>query len=270
MEIIGERINGMFKDIKEAIISGDPTAVKHWAIQQTKMGAAYLDISTGASAEKPYEAFKFLIEAAQSVVDTPLCLDSTNYDLIEEGLKICRVPGALINSCHADRYKIERVFPMAVKYGAKVIGLAMSEESGIPKSSDARVALAMELVAAADEYGLPMEDLYIDPLILPVNVAQDHFHEAMETLRQVKLMADPPPKTTCGLSNCSQRCAHRKIINRTAIVLLMASGLDSAIADADDVELMDLAATARVLMNKEIYCDSYADLFKSPRFKILD
>ncbi len=268
MEIIGERINGMFKDIKEAIINKDPTAVKEWAIKQTKMGASFLDINVGAAAEKPYEAMPFLIEAAQSVVNTPLCLDSTDYDLIEEGLKICREP-ALINSCHADRYKIERVFPMAVKYGAKVIGLAMSEDSGIPKTADARIALAMELVAAADEYGLPMQHLYIDPLLLPVNVGQDHFPESLETLRQVKMMADPPPKTTCGLSNTSQRCANRPIINRTALVLLMGAGLDSAIADADDRNLMEAAATARIMLNKEIYCDSYADLYIAPKYDIL-
>jgi 5-methyltetrahydrofolate corrinoid/iron sulfur protein methyltransferase len=268
MEIIGERINGMFKDIKAAIQTGDPAAIKQWAIKQTEMGASFLDINVGASAANPREAFKFLIEAAQSVVDTPLSLDSTDYDLIEEGLKLCKSP-ALINSCHADRYKIERVFPMAVKYNAKVIGLAMSEESGIPKTADLRVELAMELVAAADEFGLPMQDLYIDPLILPINVAQDHFFEAMETLRQVKLMADPPPKTTCGLSNVSQRCANRKLINRTALLMLMSCGLDSAIADAADVELMDSVATGRVLLNKEIYCDSYAELFKSPKYKIL-
>jgi 5-methyltetrahydrofolate corrinoid/iron sulfur protein methyltransferase len=269
MEIIGERINGMFKDIKEAIISGDPTAVKEWAVKQTQMGAAFLDISVGAAAEKPYEAMPFLINAAQSVVDTPLCLDSTDYDLIEEGLKICRVP-ALINSCHADRFKIERVFPMAVKYDAKVIGLAMSQESGIPKTSDVRAALAMELVAAADEFGLPMEHLYVDPLLLPVNVAQDHFVEAVETLRQIKMMADPAPKTTCGLSNTSQRCGdNRHIINRTAITLLMGAGLDSAIADACDEALLDAVATARILLNKDIYADSYAKQYKSPRYAIL-
>jgi 5-methyltetrahydrofolate corrinoid/iron sulfur protein methyltransferase len=265
MEIIGERINGMFKDIKQAIVDGNPEPVVNWAIKQTEMGASWLDISVGASAAEPRKALKFLITAAQGAVETPLCLDSTNYDLIEEGLALCEKP-ALINSCHADRYKIERVFPMAIKYGASVIGLAMSEESGIPKTSDARVALAMELVAAADEFGLPMENLYIDPLILPVNVAQDHFSEALETLRQVKLMADPAPKTTCGLSNVSQRCARRNIINRTALVLLMGAGLDSAIVNANDEDLMDAAATARVLLNKEIYCDSYADLFKSRRY----
>ena len=197
MEIIGERINGMFKDIKAAIIERDKKPVQEWAIKQTNNGATWLDVNVGASATDPLDAMKWLINTIQEVVDTPLALDSTNYDLIEEGLKLCKRP-ALINSCHADRYKIERVFPMAVKYNAKVIGLAMSEESGIPKTADARVALAMELVAAADEFGLPLDDLYIDPLILPVNVAQDHAVEAMETLRQVKLALRPRPQDRRG------------------------------------------------------------------------
>jgi len=270
MEIIGERINGMFHDIRDAIKSGDPTAVKEWAIKQTKAGAAFLDISAGAAAEDPYKAMKFLIEAAQSVVDTPLALDSTDYDLIEEGLKICRVP-AMINSCHADRHKIERVFPMAVKYNAKVIALTMSEATGIPKTADARLELAMELVAAADEFGLHMPDLYIDPLLLPINVAQDFFVEACEVLRQIKVMADPAPKTTCGLSNTSQKCGdkHQKeFINSIALAMLMGAGMDSAIADANDEHLMDAAATARILLNKEIFCESYRDLYKSPRYAI--
>lgn len=267
MEIIGERINGMFKDIREAIRTLDKKPVQDWAIKQTEKGATWLDVNTGASAENQTEAMKWLVNTIQEVVETPLSLDSTNYDIIEEGLKLCKRP-ALINSCHADRYKIERVYPMAVKYNAKIIGLAMSEESGIPKNAENRVALAMELVAAADEFGLPMEDLYIDPLILPVNVAQDHPVEAMETLRQVKLMADPSPKTVVGLSNVSQRCTNRKLINRTMLVMLMACGLDAAIADADDDDLLDAAATARIIMNKEIYCDSYVELFKTKKFEI--
>ena len=126
----------------------------------------------------------------------------------------------------------------------------------------------MEMVAAADEFGLPMEDLYIDPLILPVNVAQDHPVEAMETIRQVKLLSDPPAKTVVGLSNVSQKCKNRPLINRTMLAMLMACGLDAAIVDANDDELMDTAAAARILMNKEIYCDSYADLFKSKKVLI--
>jgi 5-methyltetrahydrofolate corrinoid/iron sulfur protein methyltransferase len=265
MEIIGERINGMFKDIREAIQNQDKTAVQEWAVKQTENGATWLDVNTGASAVDQFATMKWLVNTIQEVVDTPLSLDSTNYDVIEEGLKLCKRP-ALINSCHADRYKIERVFPMAIKYHAKVIGLAMSEESGIPKNADSRVALAMELVAAADEFGLPFEDLYIDPLILPVNVAQDHAVEAMETIRQVKLLSDPSPKTVVGLSNVSQRCSNRKLINRTMLTMLMACGLDAAIADANDDDLLDSAATANIIMNKEIYCDSYIDLFKSNKY----
>ena len=102
MEIIGERINGMFKDIKEAIIAQDKTAIQEWAVKQTENGANWLDVNTGASAADQFAAMKWLIETIQEVVDTPLCLDSTNYDLIEEGLKLCKKP-ALINSCHADR-----------------------------------------------------------------------------------------------------------------------------------------------------------------------
>jgi len=265
MEIVGERINGMFKDIREAIKAQDKKPVQDWAVRQTENGATWLDINTGASAENQMETMKWLINAVQEAVDTPMSLDSTNYDIIEEGLKLCKRP-ALINSCHADRYKIERVFPMAVRYNAKIIGLAMSEESGIPKNAENRIALAMELVTAADEFGLPLQDLYIDPLILPVNVAQDHAIEVMETIRQVKFLSDPAPKTVVGLSNVSQRCANRKLINRTMIVMLMACGLDAAIADANDDELMEAAATARVLMNREIYCDSYVDLFKMKKY----
>lgn len=267
MEIIGERINGMFKDIREAIQTRDKKVIQDWAIKQTNGGATWIDINTGASVtgDEMFAAMKWLVETTQEVTDAPLALDSTNYDLIEEGLKLCKKP-ALINSCHADRYKIERVFPMAVKYNAKVLGLTMSEDSGIPKTADARVALAMELVAAADEFGLPLTDLYIDPLVLPVNVAQDHAIEAMETIRQIKTLSDPPAKTVVGLSNISQRCANRPLINRTMLVMLMACGLDAAIADANDIELMDAAATARVIMNKEIYCDSYADFFKASRY----
>ncbi len=260
MIIIGERINGMFKDIREGIKNRDKKPIQDWAIKQTENGARFLDVNTGASVENQVEAMKWLVDTIQEVCDTPLCLDSTNYDVIEAGLQLCKKP-ALINSCHADRDKIERVFPMAIKYNAAVIGLAMNEQ-GIPKNAENRIMLAMELVAAADEFGLPLEDLYIDPLVLPVNVAQEHAVEALETIRQVKMLSDPAPKTVIGLSNVSQKCPNRPLINRTFAVMAMACGLDSAIMDANDDELVDAVATARIILNKEIYCDSYAKIFR--------
>lgn len=261
MIIIGERINGMFKDIGQAVREMNPAPLQEWAQKQQEAGAHFLDINTGPNAEDQVVAMKWMVEVVQEVSDLPLCLDSTNYDAIEAGLEICKNP-AMINSCPAERAKIERVFPMAVKYGAKVIGLTM-DAKGIPKNADNRIALAMELVAAADEFGLPMEDLFIDPLILPVNVAQDHAPEVLEAIKQTKLLSNPAPKTVLGLSNVSQKSPDRPLINRTYLAMAMACGLDAIIADANDDDLMATAATGEILLNQSVYCDSYIKVFKS-------
>lgn len=258
--MIGERINGMFKDIGEAVAKFDPKPIQDWAIKQTEAGAHYLDVNVGPTAEDRVKSMRWMCEVIQEVCDTPICLDSVNYDAIEAGLEVCKKP-ALINSCSAERPKIERVFPMAKKYGAGIIGLTM-DKSGIPKSADQRVAHAMTLVAAADEFGIPMEDLYIDPLILPCNVAQDHAPEVLETLRQVKTLSDPPPRTTLGLSNVSQNTLDRPLINRMYCVMAITCGLDSAIIDVNDDALVEAIATADMLLNRAIYCDSYAKVFR--------
>ncbi len=260
MIIIGERINGMFRDIAGAIRDRDGAVIRDWALRQEKSGAHYLDINVGPGSSEPVEAMKWLVEMAQEASDLALCLDSTSYDAIEAGLKICKHP-AMINSVPAEESKMKRVFGMAARYGAEVICLAMSEE-GIPKDADSRVALSMELVAAADAHGLSPDSLYIDPLVLPCNVAQDHGPEVLETLRQIKLISDPAPKTVLGLSNVSLGTKDRKLVNRVFAVMAMAAGLDAAIADACDRELMDAVATARILLNMDIYCDSYLDIFR--------
>ena len=259
MIIIGERINGMFKDIAKAIKDRDPVPVQEWARKQEYNGAHYLDINVGPSSPDAVGAMTWLVEVAQEASKLPLCLDSTKYDAIEAGLKICKQP-AMINSVPAEMAKMERVFSMAAEYGAEVIALAMNEE-GIPKDADSRIGLAAELVAVADGFGISPDMLYIDPLVLPCNVAQDHGTEVLRTLREIKLISDPEPKTVVGLSNVSQGTKNRELINRTFAVMAMANGLDAAIVDANDDELMEAIASARIIMNMDIYCDSYVDVF---------
>ena len=261
MIIIGERINGMFRDIANAIREKDPKPVQEWAEKQEAMGAGYLDLNVGPAVPERVPAMKWLVEVAQEASKLPLCLDSTDYDAIEAGLEVCKQP-AMINSVPAIADKMDRVFTLAQKFDAEVIGLAMSEE-GIPKDAESRVALSMELVANCDAYGIPIDRLYIDPLVLPATVGQDHGPEVFETLRQIKLLSDPPPKTTVGLSNISQGTKNRELLNRTFAVMAMACGLDSAIADACDEELVAAVATARVILNMDIYCDSYVNVFRN-------
>ncbi len=263
MLIIGERVNGMFKDIGEAVKNFDPKPLQYWAVEQKKGGAHYIDINTGPTAEDRVKSMKWMVEVVQEVCDLPLVLDSTNFDAIEAGLEVCKEPSkAVINSCPAEEAKIARVFPMAAKFGCKVICLTM-DAKGVPLNAESRVALAMELVAAADEYGIPSDDLLIDPLILPCNVAQDHAPEVLEAIRQIKMLADPAPLTVLGLSNVSQKSPDRGLINRTYLAMGMACGLDAVIADANDDALMATAATGEILLNQSIYCDSYVKVFRT-------
>ena len=261
-EIIGERINGLFLDIREAIANKDPKPIREWAVKQADAGAYWLDINTGpiASKEEQAEVMEWLVKIAQETVELPCGIDTTNPLAMEAGLKIHK-GRALINSTTAEQAKMDIFFPMAAQYGAAVVALAMNEK-GVPKSADDRTALAMELVANADAYGLSPADLYIDPLVLPVNVAQEHGVECLEALRQVKLLSNPSPKTTVGLSNISQKAPNRPLINRTFLAMAMVCGLDSAIMDANDDDLVDTAATASIILNQSIYCDSYIKIFR--------
>ncbi len=261
-EIIGERINGLFTDIREAIAARDPKPLQDWAKKQAESGAYWLDVNTGpiASKEEQAEIMAWMVKTVQEAVDLPCCIDTTNIAAMEEGLKVHKGK-AMVNSTTAEQAKMDAIFPLAAKYNAAVVALTMNEK-GVPKTAEDRIALAMELVANADGYGIPMQDLYIDPLVLPVNVAQEHGPEVLEALRQVKLLANPSPKTTVGLSNISQKAPNRPLINRTFLAMAMVCGLDSAVMDADDNELVDTAATASIILDQSIYCDSYLKIFR--------
>ncbi|CQR72468.1 5-methyltetrahydrofolate:corrinoid/iron-sulfur protein co-methyltransferase [Sporomusa ovata DSM 2662] len=261
MIIIGERINGMFKDIGLAIREHDPKPLQEWAVKQKEGGAHYLDVNTGPNSEDQTVDLPWMINVVKEVSDLPLAIDTTNYDAMEAALIAYGKPGALINSIGCEQEKIDRVFPMAAKYQADVVCLCINKV-GIPKSAEDRVAMAMEFVANAEAYGLQPDNLFIDPIILPVNVAQEHGIEALETIRQIKMISNPPPKTTVGLSNISQKSPHRPLINRTFAIMAMTAGLDSAICDANDEALVDAIATARLILNQDIYCDSYAKVFR--------
>jgi len=257
MLLIGERINGMFKDIGEAVLNQDPNPIKYWARHQYEAGAHYLDVNTGPTvlAKEQAAVMEWMVKICNESVPLPCCIDSTNPEAIEAGCSANRHGKVMINSTNADQRKMDLYLPMANKYNAAIIALTMNER-GVPRSAADRAALAMEIVVNADMHGLPMEDLYIDPLMLPANVAQEHGVEVLEAIRQIKALA-PGVRTTIGLSNTSQRCTNRRLLNRTFLIMCMAVGLDSAIVDMDDEALADAVTAANVLLNRDIYCDSF-------------
>ncbi len=260
MFIIGELINGMYKDIGKAIQSKDRGLIQKRALQQIEAGADALDVNCGPASKDPLNDIQWLVDAIQEVTDKPLSIDSSKPQVIESGLKAAKNK-AIINSTTADEDKLRALVALASRYKAKLIGLTISKK-GIPQNKDQRLELAAAIIAMAEENGLSPEDVYLDPVVMPVNVAQVQMRDILESLRDFKIISTPAPKTVIGLSNVSQGTCQRSLINRTFLVMAVACGLDAAILDPLDKELVDGAITSDLILNKQIYCDSFLDAYR--------
>lgn len=260
MLIIGELINGMYKNVGEAIKNKDRKVIQDLAKRQKEAGANFLDVNTGPVADDPKEIMQWLVEAIQEVVDIGLCLDSTKPEVIEAGLKNVKNK-AIINSTNADDERLNILVEMAIKYKTYLIALAM-DKKGVPRNKQERLELALKIVSYCQDKGLRLDELFIDPVVLPVNVAQAQAKEVIETIREIELLSSPAPQTVVGLSNISQGAKKRDLINRIYLVMLQANGLKAAICDPLDKELMDAIITVDLLLNKNIYCDSFLDAYR--------
>ena len=246
MLLIGESIHIISPKVKEALAARNGAFFVDLARKQKEAGADVLDLNIGPQKKAGPEVIDWLIDCVQEAVgDMPLSFDTTNLAAIETGLKkIARggkAPTAIVNSTSAEEERLEKVPLVAAQYGTKLIALTMAKE-GIPVSADARVALAMEkLMPRAQEVGIPMESLLIDPLVLTVSGCQEFVPQCVEAVRMLKMVGDPPPMTNAGLSNVSNQvpAPMRPLINRVYMVMLMAAGLDAAIVDPFDAELLD-------------------------------
>jgi len=260
MFIIGELINGMYNNIGKAIGEKNKSVIQKCALDQLKAGADALDVNCGPASRKPIDDIQWLVQTIQEVTDKPLALDSSKPQVIESGLQVLKNK-AIINSTTADAEKLEILVTLAKKHHAKLIGLTISTK-GIPQNKDQRLELAATIVAGCTEQGFPIEDLYLDPIVLPVNVAQAQMKDILEVIREFKIISEPAAKSIVGLSNVSQGTCVRSLVNRTFLTMAVGFGLDAAILDPLDNDLMDAAITAELILNKHIYCDSYLEAYK--------
>ncbi len=240
MLIIGENIHIISPQVKEAIAARDTSAIQRLAREQVEGGARIIDLNIGPQKKEGPEIMRWLVPAVQEVVDVPLSMDTTNLEAIRAGLSLAKQKG-MVNSASAEPQRLEEVPPVAAEYGARLIALTMGK-SGIPVTAEERVAIAIDtLIPRALEVGIPIEDLYLDPLLMTVSGCQEYCPPAIEAVRYIKQGMDPAPMTTGGLSNVSNRvpAEMRSLLNRVYLVMLMAAGLDSAIADALDTELLN-------------------------------
>lgn len=238
---IGEEIQVISTKVRKAIEERDKNPIQELAVEQVEAGADALEVNIGPQKKSGPEVMEWMVDTIQEVVDVPLCLDTTNLAAMEAGLKRVKQQ-AIVNSTSAEPGRLQDVPPLAAKYDAKLIALTMGRN--IPVEADARVAIALEhLMPRIMEVGIPMDQVFMDPLILTVSGMQEYCPEAIETIRFLKQISDPPPLTVVGLSNVSNGVPkeNRSLINATYAVMLLAAGLDAAIVDAGDERLTEWA-----------------------------
>lgn len=237
MLIIGENIQILSPTVRAAIEGRDAAFIQNLAKRQAQAGADFIDMNVGPQKKAGIEVVTWMVDTVQAATDKPLSFDTTNAPAIEAGLQKVKRQ-AMINSTSADPDRMANVMPLVAKYKTKVIALAMGKE-GIPPTAEGRVELAMNvLMPAAQEWGVPMKDIYVDPLTLTVVGMQEHSMHTLNAVRFFKQVADPPPMTVVGLSNVSNQVPTegRSLINRTFLVMLMSVGLDAAILNPMDEE----------------------------------
>jgi 5-methyltetrahydrofolate corrinoid/iron sulfur protein methyltransferase len=260
MIIFSERINGMYRDVRRAINLKDKTVVQDLAREQVAGGADVMDVNLGPTRGDPAENFVWLAQTVAEVTDKPISLDSAKPKVLAEAVP--KVKAALpdtklvINSSTAAPDCMAKLIPVAAEAGASIIGLTMDQE-GVPGNVEKRVECGATFLMMAMESGLAPEDVYLDTIILPVNVASKQPWNVMEAIRQLSMVNDPPPHFILGLSNVSQKCLMNHLINRTYLVMALAAGLDAAIMDAGDKDLVEAAISAEVLLDKHLYSDDY-------------
>ncbi|MHC4482788.1 MAG: dihydropteroate synthase [Planctomycetota bacterium] len=271
MILIAERINGMFKDVKLAIEEKNKQIIQDLAKRQTEAGATYLDVNVGTAAADQQGTMQWLVETIQETCSTPVSLDSQKPDVIAAGLKVVNADaGVILNSTplnkKSDEEVLDKYIEMAEQAGPKVSIITLTmDKNGVPQDIDTRVALAAEIVQKAMGKGFDTQRLLIDPIMLPVKVpnAQVQAGNILAAIDQIRYLADPAPHITCGLSNLSQGATERSLINRVFLAMAVSHGLDSAIADVLDEKLMNVLATAEMLMNKQLYSDSFLKVYKT-------
>lgn len=246
MLLIGENLNVIDRVIGKAYKEMDPGPIAEEAKRQKEKGMDWIDINLGPARKGGPELMEFVVKTVQEAIgDTlPLCLDTSNIEAMEAGLAVHKGK-AIINSimCRPERY--EKMIPLAVKYKANMIALMWGPD-GLPRDENERAALAVELIYAANEAGVPNEDIFVDGIVTPVNIQQPQLMSLLAFQEMVEEIA-PGAKSTCGLSNISNGPPDelRPILNQIYMIMLERKGMYSCIADAYDDGLIALARGER-------------------------
>ncbi len=264
MLIIAEKINSTRKSIAEAMEAYDADLIQKAAAAQTEAGADYIDVNAGTFVKEEADRLKWLIEVVQEVTDLPLCIDSPDPGVIRAVLPL--VNGTpMVNSITLEPVRLNGILPLVAEHKAKVIALCQGEEA-MAETAEEKLRLAGQLVQKVTEAGVPLDDLYVDPLVYPIATNSESALATIDAIGRI-MKEFPGVHTTCGLTNVSYGMPNRKLINRTFLVAAITRGLDSAILDPTDKQLFGALKASLAVVGKDEFCLEYIEAFREGRLE---
>ena len=258
MLIIGELINCTRKKVGEAAQKRDAEFFKEIARKQADAGADMLDVNGGLPGQET-EVLPWLVNIVQETVATRLCLDSADPAALRRALPLCK-QRAMINSITDEPARMQALLPLLKEFRPKLIALCLGE-AGPPDTVEDRVVTASRLVERLTAEGFALDDIFVDPCVLPISTGPGHGKALVEATGQIKARY-PGVHVSAGISNISFGLPVRKLLNQVLLLLLMAQGLDAAIVDPCDAQLMMNIRAAEALLGRDEFCANYIQAFR--------
>ncbi|WP_318031847.1 homocysteine S-methyltransferase family protein [Tannockella kyphosi] len=260
VRVIGERINPTGKKrFAQAIIERDMSYILKQALEQVEAGAEILDVNVGVPQIDEKQRMVEVVKAIQSIVTTPLQIDSSKLEALEAGLRFYNGK-PILNSVNGEKEKLDKILPLAKKYGACIVGLTIDED-GIPDNANKRFEIAKKIVDSALSYGIPKEDVLIDCLALTVSAKQDSCNETLLAMERIK--NEIGVNMVLGVSNISFGLPNRNLINHSFLMLAMSRGLTLPIINPNSSSMMDAIYAYRVLCGHDKDSQNYIERYNN-------
>ena len=258
MIIIGEKLNGSIPSVAKAIAEKDADLIRERARMQAEAGATFLDVCASVEEAVEVETLKWMIDLVQEVTDTPICVDSPSARSCVAAIPFCKRPG-LINSVSLEGDKIDTIFPVIADTDWECVAL-LCDNDGIPDSVERRMKIFFGIMEKAKQYGIAPSRLHIDPLVVTLGTDQTALTVFADCCSRIKYEY-PEIHITSGLSNISFGLPVRKNINQAFMVLAMNAGMDSAIVDPTNKNMIGMIYATNALLERDEYCLQYIDKF---------
>ena len=257
--IIGEKLNPTgIKKLGQALVERNMEYVKHLAKRQVDWGADVLDVNVGHPQIEEAEVMPLVVEAVQSVVDVPLCIDSNEPKILEAGLNAIKGGKPLVNSVNGEEKQLSTVLPIVKARGAAVIGLTIADE-GIPPTAEGRLAAAAKVIERATKIGIPIEDIIIDPLVMTVGHDSKAATVTLKAIELIKKEFDV--NMSLGASNVSFGLPDRHSVNAAMLSIAMLTGATTSITDP--IKLGSTIRATDLLMGRDPNSMRYLKYFRA-------